>query len=78
MLKITGQPKGEIEVKRFYLEGIEIEVICPNCSNKKKWNDYLSYPDINIPTNLPCYCNECEHEWGETIILKVSLEIPID
>lgn len=75
MLKIIGQPKGEIDVKRFYLEGLEMKIICPNCNYEYDFNDYLSYPNVNIPININCYCNECENEWKEKIILKVNLEL---
>jgi hypothetical protein len=74
MIKITGQPIGEIEVKRFYLDGLEMEYVCPECGTEHRWNDYLSYPDINKPVYLSFHCEGCDHEWKEPIILKVSVE----
>lgn len=75
MLEIVDQPIGEIEVKRFYIEGLKMYYTCP--SKNHMWNDYLSYPDMNIPMDLHLYCNECDHEWTEKIILKVSIEVVV-
>lgn len=37
MCKIKGKVEGCIDVKRFYLPGIEIETQCTKCSEIKNW-----------------------------------------
>jgi len=74
-IEILGQPKGEIEVKRFYLPEVQINVICPECGYEYLWENYLSYPDVNTPIGLYLACRECDHNWSEQIILKLSVEL---
>ena len=75
MLKITGKIVGELEIKRFYLEGLDVTAVCPHCDKEIELDQYLSYPDMNIPIDIDFYCNECDSEWSEKAILKVSLEV---
>jgi len=75
MLEILGQPEGEIEVKRFYLSGLQINVTCPECGESYLWENYLSYPDINIPIDFGLACPECDYNWTEQIILNVNVEL---
>jgi len=74
-IEILGQPKGEIEVKRFYLSGLQMNVICPECGFEYLWGDYLSYPDVNTSIDLGLACSECDHNWTEQIILKLNVEL---
>lgn len=74
MLEIKGKLKGEIEVKRFYLEGVQINYTCPVCGDKDIYNEYLSYPDINKPTTIGIWCRECGHEWDENIQINVTIQ----
>lgn len=74
-IRITGMMDGKVEVKRFYLPGIDIITTCPNCGYEHEWEgDYLSYPDAGIPIDLPCCCLSCEHEWDERVILTIELK----
>ncbi|MFW9873718.1 MAG: hypothetical protein ACFFG0_11490 [Candidatus Thorarchaeota archaeon] len=70
-----------IEIKRFYLP-IIIEGECPNCNASYKFNldndGYLSYPEINIPFEFICNCDECGHDWPIMIQLNLSLELVKD
>lgn len=75
MLKITGKLKGELEIKRMYLEGIKIKIICPNCNAEQLFDQYLSYPDINTPFGISMFCGSCEHEWIEKVQLDVKLKV---
>ena len=75
MLKIINQPSGILEVKRLYLDELEMFIICPNCGHERKWDNYFYYPEINTPINIHFYCSECEHEWEEKVILKINLEL---
>ena len=74
MLKILKQPKGQLEVKRFYLEEAEILYTCPNCGAIHGWNDYLGYPNINEFMVLTFWCNECSCEWTEELKINLSIE----
>jgi len=75
MLEIINQPEGEIGIKRFEFEGLVMYYSCPICGESHIWNNYLYYPKINVPIDLPLYCRKCDHEWIEQIILKVNVEI---
>lgn len=66
---------GEIDCKRFYLDGLDLEITCPNCGDISDWDDYLSYPNTNIPIDFNCYCGECDHEWVEKVKLNLSFEV---
>lgn len=74
MLKILKQPQGELEIKRFYLEGAEIYYTCPNCRKEHKWNYYLGYPDINKFMTLEFWCDECSAEWTEELKINLAIE----
>jgi uncharacterized Zn finger protein len=74
MLEIKGQPKGEIEVKRLYLQGVNINYICPVCGDKDMCSEYFSYPDINKPITIKVWCRECGHEWDEKVKINLTIE----
>lgn len=77
---IIGTPKGTIEEKRCYLEGVVISAVCPKCgatTTRDMARDYLSYPIMNVPIEEYMYCGQeggCENEFPIKIILRVSLE----
>lgn len=76
MIKFKGQLKGEIEMKRFDLGGLEVMIICPACKNSWVWgrNEYLPHPEMNKHFEIDCYCEKCLHEWQETLFLEVELK----
>jgi len=68
----------EISEKRFYLTGIKIEAICPNCGEKivrDLGDDYLSYPTVNKPINIGMYCCECDGEFSFKGELELNLKV---
>jgi len=72
---INEEGSFEIEVKRFYLP-VKIEANCPECGEHVVYDlndNYLSYPDANVPFGHTMYC-ECEHEWEVPVILRVTME----
>ena len=77
-IQISGSPTASpTEVKRFYLPGVTIETTCPACGAVRQAferHDYLSYPIANEPFEYWCSCGECDHEWTEMVILKITLE----
>ena len=73
-MKIKGKFEGTIDVKRFYLEGIELKYTCPNCGEEKVFTDYLSYPKVNEVESVDFWCCECDHEWTETVILTLTVK----
>jgi hypothetical protein len=52
---------GTIDVKRFYLPGLEISRPCATCGATLTWddNDYVSYPKLGEPLMLYLFCYEC-------------------
>ncbi len=76
--KIEGNyPKAEMGIKRLYLHGVKLHCKCPKCKNLVIHNmseDSLYYPDMNKPIEIYFYCQKCENEWNEKIILKVGVE----
>ena len=84
MNKITGKAKGEIEVKRFYVNGVSIESKCPKCNHEKIkdfGDDYFSYPVIGEHLDVYFYCEEgdqapyCDTEW--TVKVKLNVEVSL-
>lgn len=71
-------PRFEIEVKRFYLPGLDVRVECPNCKRTVEVpgdGHYLSYPPANAPFTHTVWCSDCEHEWPIKLLLTVKLEV---
>lgn len=67
---------GELDIKRLYLP-FEIKTECPKCKTETVRDleqEYLSYPSIGKPEDVHFYCDECDHEWGEKIILEISIK----
>jgi len=77
----------ECRVKRFYFPAV-LTSTCPVCGKdivKDGRNDYISYPSFNLPQKV-YFCHEAEvftddgevdyleHEWEETIVLKLVVE----
>ena len=76
-MNISGALEGELEIKRFYLQGLTIIDRCPKCGAELDYDDYLSYPEMNMEMKLSRHCGECKYEWDQKVILKVEL-IAID
>jgi hypothetical protein len=75
---IEGIPEGTVTEKRVYLPGVKILWVCKSCGEehiKDLENNYLSYPEMNIPFGHTLYCCECSEEEEVNILLKVSLEL---
>lgn len=75
---VTGVAKGEIEEKRLYLPGLQLEATCPVCGapySRDFGDDYLSYPKVGEPEDLTLYCRVCDHEWKIRAQLDVTLKI---
>lgn len=81
-LKITNtQEAAEIDVKRFYIPGTTISSVCPKCHTRETrdlGDHYLMYPKLNTPFNYFFYCQneDCQYEWSEKVILRVTLGTP--
>lgn len=78
MEKITGLPfKGEIGVKRFNLDGVFFEGTCPGCgmADRTELVDFIQYPVMNKPFSQEFCCGECEHEWTETLEIRLSIHL---
>ena len=72
---IVGKPKGPIDVKRFYLPGVEIKEDCPSCGahcdqdlDKQYMNYYFNERIVEFG-----YCQECDYVWERKFILEVTL-----
>lgn len=73
---LKGSIKGPIDVKRFYLPGLEIEDDCPKCGVLWKFNgDYISYPVAGEEIDLHAYCQDCNNEWSIKIQLQVTITL---
>lgn len=78
-MKIIGTPKGEINIKRFYIEGISIEGKCCHCNayiNQEVDGDGISYPILNKDYIYTLICDSCEESiWVNlefTLAVKVN------
>lgn len=78
MLRINKTKlEGEIEVKRFYLNGVEMVSLCPNCREASFWNgdsEYISHPNLDENQYVHFCCDDCEEEWEEYFKMSIVLE----
>lgn len=80
--KNIGPVKND-SLKRFYLDGLDVDVSCPKCGHKVCFNTCFNYPAFNqfIEVALECACVyedegcECGHVWSLEGKLKLSFEI---
>lgn len=77
-MKETFYGESTLDVKRFYMDGVQFKRPCPNCKAEVEKDfayDYLSFPKVNKPIHLHMYCTGCEHEWQIKAKLNMSLEL---
>jgi hypothetical protein len=77
MAKILSDTmQGEIDVKRFYMSGVQVEDVCPKCGDTLTYDgeeQYVSNPTAGSEIDLHMYCEDCDHEWD----IKVQLQVKI-
>ena len=78
--------KGDEMQKRFYIPGVTLKSVCPECGKEvvdDLGEQYLSYPKVNEPFDYTFYHEQqpeeegkywC-HEWTEKIVLRISVEV---
>jgi len=72
-IKTTKEP-FQFEAKRFNFPCV-ITSKCPECGEKNEQDlndDYLSYPMINAEQGVGFYCDECDEEWDELIVIGIT------
>ena len=78
----TNSLPGKVNENRFYVPGVTLYSDCPECGltceKDMDGDHYLSYPPVNKEFEYGFYCQneDCQHEWKEKVILRVTLEIP--
>jgi len=76
-MRIEGECEGEIDVKRFYIPGVCLYDLCPKCEEEIEMDlgvMYLSYPIVGEEKTVHFYCEECDEEWDNTIILEMTIK----
>ena len=77
MIDFRGNATGELNIKRCYLDGIEIKTTCPKCRHVTDWDqmdgDSYNYPKMGVWEDYRVFCFKCKHEWKERIKLNVSI-----
>ena len=77
--RVTGSSSGfDIDVKRFYMEGVKIIKYCPECNEENVMDlsdEHLSYPAANKPFAVEMCCNECGYEYEIPMLMSVDLTI---
>ena len=78
--KIKIEKGSSIDVKRFYLPGVEITTKCPKCGEEIKYfgEDYLSYPIVGEIETLALYCSNCDINFLIDAKLNIELEYDLD
>jgi len=80
-IEMTNEPLS-LDIKRCRLP-IEITDTCPTCGaevTKHLSSDYLSFPKVNAPFEIPMYHHvelpdrDDEHAWTVMIVLRVTAE----
>ncbi len=76
--EIIGSFCGEIEMKRFYLPGIEIKGRCPSGHEiiLDLSDHYLAYPQPEKPDTIECICYQCSDEC-HSVYLKVDVILSV-
>lgn len=79
-LEIINHPDSfHLDVKRFYVPGLEFKASCPKCNcvvSKDMAREYFHYPSTNTPMEIRMYCTECEDDWSAGYVsLKVTAEV---
>ena len=66
----------ELNIKRFRINELLEKQTCPVCGCLRCLTEtpILSYPIVNKPNLISFYCHECDHEWEEMYIIKLTLE----
>lgn len=66
----------QIDVKRFYVDAID--VYCPNCNSKATLlgNNYLSFPIVGKTEEANGYCGSCDSLL--TMPIKINIEVEYD
>ena len=79
---IGNKCEGTIEVKRFYIEGVEMSSNCPKCGTetiREIGGDDCSYPELNKVEKKYFWCDgneECGEEWEEDYIFELTVKLP--
>lgn len=77
LVKTSDEP-FELNVKRFYVPGYVLSSKCPKCKlaqERDLGENYLSYPKTGEPLALCFYCEPCEENWEEHVVVRVSVEL---
>ena len=72
-VKITGELKPDLSVKRFHPNGLNITSDCPKCG-ESSYVDTFYYPPFNEVFEHTFYCDECDYEWQHKFKINISLE----
>jgi len=73
-MKIEGELTGNLEIKRFYLEGLKITEKCPKCGKEIIHKTCLSYPEINGIEQIWFVCEDCDdYNFGKRIQVNISI-----
>lgn len=76
--KVISKAEGQIDEKRLYLPGLELESTCPKCKKtftRDFGDDYLSYPEVGRPYIICLYCENCEYEYDVRVQIDVTMTI---
>jgi hypothetical protein len=80
LVEVTGDCNEaiDLDVKRFYMNGIAIKSTCPGCKKgciQDLGQHYLSYPVANEDFEHTLYCQSCDLNWSVTLRLNLSLAV---
>jgi hypothetical protein len=79
-MKIEGEAKGPLDVKRFYIPGVKLVGPCGKCGKELVTDfgdgNYLSYPSVGEIIRIGLCCFDCgwEGEVGATLNISLTLE----
>ncbi len=68
---------GSINVKRFYLIGVQLREKCPTCGEMVEWDgddQYVSYPVLGKVEKIYMYCDGCGNDFPKSIRLSLTVE----
>ena len=77
-MKIIGKPKGEINVKRFYISGVKITGKCCHCDENIYQDldgDGISYPLLNKDYIYTLICDNCQESMWVNLKFKLTEKV---
>jgi transcription elongation factor Elf1 len=76
MITIQGEVTGELDVKRFYLRGLQVTFNCPACQKENQVRldkTILNYPELGSVNRAYLDCQHCNAELTIPLYVRINV-----